>query len=204
LLGFGGIDPAPRGDGLRLLEGPFGISLILAEGDASFRHMRPRLISALEEITARTGILLIELPDTIAKRDAPLLGLADQVILLVPPDSDLMTEAFRQLMTISEIAPKPGILIVAIDVDEGRDAEWIFRELDDISQSFLGRRLEFLGYVFKDPRHFLLALEDPAAFTRGGFLRVRKCMHDIGEILCLEEDFLSRTCSPRSPLSRRT
>jgi hypothetical protein len=205
LLGLGEVELFPRGSGMRLIEGPFGISLILMEGepDTPSKQIRPRTISALEEMTQRARILLLELPESITRKDAPLLALADELILLVPPDPDLMTEAFRQLMAVTDIAPKPGAWIVASDVDEERDGQKIYREMDDLSQDFLGRRLEYLGYVCKDPRHFMISLEDPAALTRGKFSRLRKCMHEIAGLLCLGEDFSFRTSGPRPPLSRR-
>lgn len=205
LLGLVEAEQSHGGGGLRLLEGPFGISLVLPEGerDLPVKQMRPRMIAALEELTQRVRFLILELPETIARRDAPLLALADEMILLVPPDPDLMTQAFRQLMAITEIAPRPAVWIAASDVDEEDDGEKIYREMDDLSQNFLGRRLEYLGSVCKDPRHLMVSLEDPAAFTRGRFSRVRKCMHEIAELLCLVEDFSFRTSGPRPALSRR-
>ena len=48
-----------------------------------------------------------------------------------------------------------------------------------------------------------IELEDPSAILRGKFSRVRKCMFDIGEFLCMMEDLKRKTSGQRPPLPKR-
>jgi flagellar biosynthesis protein FlhG len=205
LLGLEDLFPSNGGNGIRSIEGPFGVSLFLAGRDAPvpLRHLRSQTLKALEELTQNSSFLLLEIPDSITKRDTPLFQVTNEVILLVSPDPASMEGAFRQLKAIVEMKPELPVWIVANGVDSVMDGELIYREMEDLSVEFLDKRLEFLGYLYKDLRYYLACLDEPTALMRGRFSRTRKCMYEIVELLGIMEDLTSRTSSPRPSLSKR-
>ncbi|MFQ6103565.1 MAG: MinD/ParA family protein [Candidatus Glassbacteria bacterium] len=205
LLGLNGLEASTKGDGIEVLEGPFGIVLMLLKDKPTvpFRHLKSKTLSYLEEASRNSQFLLLELPDNITENDAPLLRISDEVILLVPPSPDTMTGAFRQLISIVEIDRDLPVWIVASDVDAVGDGEKIFREMEDLAAEFLGKKLEYLGHVYKDSSYFLTCIDEPSAMLRGRFSRVRRCMYDIVELLCIMDDITLKTSGPRPIISKR-
>jgi len=205
LLGLEDLFPSNSGNGVRSVEGPFGVSLFLADRDPSvpLKHLKSKTVKVLEELTQNSSFLLLEMPDSITKNDAPLLQIANEVILLVPPDPVFMNGAFRQLRAITKMKPELPVWIVANGVDSVMDGELIYREMEDLSVEFLDKRLEYLGFIYKDLRYYLTCLDEPTALMRGRFSRTRKCMYEIVELLGIMEDLTSKTSSPRPPLSKR-
>jgi len=205
LLGLSDLTPPTEGNGVRTMEGPFGVSLFLSDRDPAvpLKHFKSKTLKALEDITGGSSFLLLEIPDSITKKDSPLLQIADEAILLVPPDPELMQGAFRQLMAITEMTPELPVWIVTNGVDSIVDGEKIYQEMEDLSVEFLEKRLEYLGHTYKDLRYYLTCLDDPAALMRGRFSRTRKCVYEMVAVLCMMEDLASKTSSPRLPVSKR-
>jgi len=205
LLGLDGLQASGDPKGIQTLTGPFGIQLLLLDDGPSIpiRHLKSRTLTALDEISRKTSFILTEIPDSVTKKDISLLKLADEAILLVPPDPEMMTGAFKQLKILADLVSDLSVWIVACEVDSAADGEKIYREMEDLSEEFLGKRLEYLGFVYKDPRYFLTCIEDPSAILRGRFSRVRKCMFDIGKFLCMMDDLNKKTTGQRPPLPKR-
>lgn len=133
-----------------------GLSIIPAtSGIQSLTHLSPRqesvLFRELRKLEKLVDLLIIDTGAGISDNVISLLLSADEVFLVVSPEPTSIVDAYAVVKVVGEIDPGKPFSVVANFVSGEAEAAEIFLKLSRATQKFLGKSLDYLGAVQRDP-----------------------------------------------------
>jgi len=133
-----------------------GLSIIPAtSGIQSLTHLSPRqesvLFRELRKLEKMVDLLIIDTGAGISDNVISLLLSADEVFLVVSPEPTSIVDAYAVVKVVGEIDPGKPFSVVANFVSGEAEAAEIFLKLSRATQKFLGKSLDYLGAVQRDP-----------------------------------------------------
>ncbi len=137
------------------LDGPAGVRIIPAGSGvraltAFDRPRWARLVAAVDQAAESLDFLLIDTATGISDNVLDLLGLADYVLVLTSYDPAAVVDAYA---TIKLIVASERTKPIGIVVNSARDeiqGTIVFRQIAMAADRFLGRSLQYDGYIVED------------------------------------------------------
>lgn len=160
-----GLDP-PH-DLTDLLSGRVGLEGVLVEweglsilpagsGIQSLAQLSPeqedRLFRELARLASRVDLLIVDTAAGISNNVISLLLSADEVHLVVSTEPTSVVDAYAVVKVMGELDPSKPFGVITNMVGDDREGLELFGKLSRATRKFLGKRLEHLGSVRRDPR----------------------------------------------------
>ncbi len=157
------------------IEGPGGIRLIPAgSGIPELASLPPeemlRFVEGLRAVGERCDVLLIDTAAGIGDQVSRMLMLADRTLLVTWPEPAALVDAYAALKVALRRDPGQEIGLVVDGAADEDEARRVHRRLVAAASQFLGRGIDFDGFVLKDPavadaacRQAALVIEQPLA-----------------------------------------
>lgn len=138
-----------------LLPGPEGITIIPAssgmERMASLSDRDKDLLWVkLHPVLARLDWLIIDTAAGISNMVMDFLVKAHEILLVCSDEPTSLVDAYALVKVLEKKAPGKSVHLVANSMQSAEQAEEIHRQLNMVTQNFLRRDIDFLGYVAFD------------------------------------------------------
>lgn len=138
------------------LEGPRGIRIVPASSGlraltALSGPQRMRLAQAVDAVRGRLDFLIIDTASGIADNVVETIVLADRAIVVTSLDPAAIVDAYATVKVMTAEAPALEIGIVVNGASSAEDAAVTFRQLDVAATRYLGRSLQYYGFIVDDP-----------------------------------------------------
>ena len=139
-----------------MIDGPRGIRIVPASsGLRSLTTLsgpqRMRLAQAIEAIREEFDFLLIDTASGISDNVVETTGMADRAIVVTSLDPAAIVDAYATIKVLTAEAPGLEIGVVVNGAGSAEDAAVAFRQLDVASSRYLGRSLQYYGFIVDDP-----------------------------------------------------
>jgi len=138
-----------------IINGPGGIKIIPASSglpelaDLSAAE-RGRFIEKLQVLEGEAEVLLIDTPAGVASNVMQFLCATRDTIVITTPEPTAITDAYAMVKLISLQNPESRIRLLVNMVSGEREAEELVRGIALIASRFLGKEVEYLGFVESD------------------------------------------------------
>lgn len=139
--------------GIRFVAGGSGIeTLVNLTGPRA-----DNFLSQLGELEESTDVLIFDTGAGIDGNVMTFLEAADEVLLVITPDPASITDGYATAKALLMRKPEATVRVILNMVDSEAQARAVFAKVYSIAQQFLGKRLEFGGFVRQDLRalHFI-------------------------------------------------
>lgn len=138
------------------VEGPGGIKVIPAgSGIPELAHLPPeemlRFVEGLREVGERCDVLLIDTAAGIGDQVSRMLMLADRTVLVTWPEPAALVDAYAALKVALRRDPAQEIGLVVNGASDEDEAHRVHQRLVAAARQFLGRGIDFDGFVPRDP-----------------------------------------------------
>lgn len=138
-----------------LVEGPRGLSVLPAgSGVQPLTALTPaqkeRLSLAIDEARTAFDFLILDTASGIADHVMDLLRLVEHVLLVTSLDPASLVDAYAVAKVLWNGGSTHEIGLVVNGVRDGIDGRLAFKQLDLAAARFLGRHLQYLGYIPED------------------------------------------------------
>ena len=138
-----------------MVQGPGGILVIpgssgitkLADLDAAARR---NVLAGLEELQKRADFVIIDTMAGIGQNVVAFAAAADEVLLVTTPEPSAIVDAYAMVKAISAAREDACIRLVVNLVRNQQQATAVASKLSGVAQTYLGRRLSFLGFIPRD------------------------------------------------------
>jgi flagellar biosynthesis protein FlhG len=139
-----------------LVEGPRGVTILPAgSGLADLTDLTPtqwtRLDTALKTLQTEFDFLLIDTAAGVSSNVIDLLLSSDRVLVVTSPEPCAVVDAYAVIKILHVSSRRSDIGLLVNNVNDSREAELVFQQLDVAARRFLGRRLGSFGFVVHDP-----------------------------------------------------
>ena len=132
--------------GIRFLSGGSGISKLL---NVSRKRLQNFLLE-LAQLENSTDVLIFDTGAGVDQRVLTFLRAADEVVIVVTPDPASVADAYATIKVLLRNKKDANIQILMNQVEHERQAEAIYRKLNDIAGHFLEANLSYTGSVRQD------------------------------------------------------
>ncbi len=138
-----------------LLEGPSGVTIVPAssglEKMVSLSDYEQGILwSKLYPLLARLDCLLIDTAAGISRMVLDLLAKADPILLVVSDEPTSMVDAYALVKVLEKRVAGKRIEVIVNSVESEEEGLDIFTKLNTVTQNFLKRELDYLGWVAYD------------------------------------------------------
>jgi len=130
-------------EGVRLIPGASGIEWAADLNAAEIC----KIAHALENIESSSDFLLIDTSAGISKHTLLLLLACDEIVVVTNRDVTAMTDAYAISKAVFKLKPAARIWLVVNRVISEKEAHSVFRKMNEVAQKFIGKQLDYLGYV---------------------------------------------------------
>lgn len=135
--------------------GPLGVQIIPASsGLRELTALTPvqwrRLLAALDTIGSELDFLLIDTAAGISSNVVDLLTRSDAVLLVTSLEPTAIVDAYALVKVLTGCERQKEIRVLVNGARDASEAELVFRQLDMAADRFLGRRLQYYGYIEHD------------------------------------------------------
>jgi flagellar biosynthesis protein FlhG len=139
-----------------VISGPGGVQIVPASsGLQSLTALTPAqrhvLAAAFDTLCEQLDFLLIDTASGISDNVVESMLLAGRVVLITSVEPAAIVDAYATAKVLSAASPSTEIGIVVNSVRTPEEASLTFRQLDVAANRFLGRRLQYYGFVSEDP-----------------------------------------------------
>jgi flagellar biosynthesis protein FlhG len=153
-----------------LVEGPNGIQIIPASSGLQRMSeltavQRNRLLEGFAGLDARTDYFIIDTAAGISRNVVHFLLAAHEVIVISAPEPTAIVDAYAMIKIIIAEDPGKKIQVLVNPVERAEDAHEIYCQINSVVRRFLGRDVDYLGYIEKDP-HVPQAVRNQTAVTQ--------------------------------------
>jgi flagellar biosynthesis protein FlhG len=135
------------GWGVRLLPGGSGIEELANLTRAEHR----RLASELRAMEDASDYLVVDTAAGVAGNVTGVLEAASEVVVVTTPEPTSVVDAYALIKILHRYAPGKRIRVVVNHAVGVGDAEHTFAQLNSAARRFLGRAVEHLGTIPRDP-----------------------------------------------------
>jgi flagellar biosynthesis protein FlhG len=138
-----------------VIEGPSGVKIIPAtSGIEQMTALTPaqqtKLVRSMSQLGHRTDYLLIDTAAGISSNVIHLLLASGLVIVVTAPEPTAMVDAYLMVKILTHRESQKKIYILVNNVASRDEAQSVFRQIDKVSNRFLSKQVELLGFVEKD------------------------------------------------------
>lgn len=134
-------------DGVNIIPGGSGLKKIFNIDDES----KNKLFESLDELS-NIDILIIDTGAGASDNVLKFIEIADEVIIITNSEPTALTDAYSLIKIISLNEINQNISIVINRVKNKNEAEETFNKINYTVRNFLGKNLNFLGYLIEDNR----------------------------------------------------
>lgn len=146
--------------GLRVIPGASGVEE-LADLDPAARE---RLVAEAGRLAAGAEFFLIDTAAGIGRNVVDLCAAAREVWVVTNAEPTALTDAYGLIKVLWAREPEARVGVVVNSADDEAAARAVFGRLDEVVRRFLGRAVEWAGYVVRD-EHVARAARRQAAFV---------------------------------------
>jgi flagellar biosynthesis protein FlhG len=139
-----------------VLAGPGGVQIVPASsGLQSLTSMTPAqrtvLFGAFDALCGELDFVLIDTASGISDNVVETMLLAGRVMLVTSVEPAAIVDAYATAKVLTQASPATEIGIVVNNARTAEEASLTFRQLDVAANRFLGRSLQYYGFVSEDP-----------------------------------------------------
>jgi flagellar biosynthesis protein FlhG len=135
-------------EGLDIIPASSGLQALADLGDAR----RTNLLNELNAVLEEYDYVLIDSAAGISSNVIRLLMVARRVIVVSTPDPTAIVDAYALMKVLFSKDKQKEVLVLINNAQTEHEAVQVFRQLAKVSERFLGRELELVGYVPWDER----------------------------------------------------
>jgi flagellar biosynthesis protein FlhG len=152
-----------------IVQGPKGIRIIPASSGLQrlselTSEQKNFLVSSFSRLDSDTDFFLIDTAAGISRNVIHFLLSAQEVIVVSAPEPTAIVDAYAVIKIIlAEDHNKPIHLLIN-SVERAEEAQRIFCQINSVVKRFLGREVDYLGHVSRDP-HILQAVRNQVLVT---------------------------------------
>lgn len=181
--------------GVRFLSGGAGVSKLI---NISKKRLQNFLLE-LVQLDATTDYLIFDTGAGVDARVMTFLKAADEVVLVVTPDPASVADAYATIKVLLRSKKDARIQVLMNQVESERQAEAVYRKLNDIAGHFLDAHLDYGKFVRQDPeisqwirlrQPFVLA--DPRLNASRDVVNVAKHLASQAHIIDIKDRILER------------
>ncbi|MCC7231119.1 MAG: MinD/ParA family protein [Fimbriimonadaceae bacterium] len=132
--------------GIRFLSGGSGVSKLI---NVSRKRLQNFLLE-LSQLETSTDVLIFDTGAGVDQRVLTFLRAADEVLIVVTPDPASIADAYATIKVLLRNKKNANIQILMNQVEHERQAEVIYRKLNDIAGHFLEANLSYTGSIRHD------------------------------------------------------
>lgn len=166
--------------------GPMGVKIVpsgsgLPELTSLSQDDLFRFVQGMRALRENCDILLIDTAAGIGEQVTRMLRLADRVLLVTWPEPTALVDAYASLKVAlrRRLTRSIGLIVNGVrDEDEGSR---IYHRLESAAQKFLGRGIEYDGYILKDPAVSDAAKKQRAVVLSTPFAPASRCFAQVAE-----------------------
>lgn len=130
-----------------VVPGSSGISRIADLGPAA----RSRVLDGLEELQNLADVIVIDTMAGIGQNAVSFAAAADEILIVTSPEPSAIVDAYAMIKTIWQLRQDAVIrLVVNLTINE-QQARAVAGKLRHVALQYLGHKLDYLGYVPRDP-----------------------------------------------------
>lgn len=107
-----------------------------------------KLIMSFNVLNKDSDYILIDTGAGISDSVLSFVKAANDVILIVTPDPSSITDAYAVIKNITD--SENNIKVVVNRVDSNKEGEGVFNKINKVSEKFLNKSLENIGYIYED------------------------------------------------------
>jgi flagellar biosynthesis protein FlhG len=139
-----------------VLAGPGGIQILPASsGLQSLTSLSPAqrhtLCAAFSALCGELDFVLIDTASGISDNVVETMLLAGRVMIVTSVEPAAIVDAYATVKVLTHASPETEIGIVVNSARTAEEAALTFRQLDVAANRFLGRSLQYYGFVSEDP-----------------------------------------------------
>ena len=139
-----------------VVQGPAGIRILPASSGLSelaelSRDEQVKLFRKLGEIDQSMDYLLVDTGAGIASNVLRFNATSDEIILIVTPEPTSMTDAYSVIKILATKYHVRQFNLITNAVESPKEAKAVFERLHKVVHDFLQIKLNYLGFVLKDP-----------------------------------------------------
>jgi len=140
-----------------LENGPAGVALAAgASGSPEVADLHPgrlrRLVSAMEGLSGRADIVLVDTGAGIGRATTTFLYALDDIVVVTTPDLTAMTDGYMVIKNVTRNNPRARLSVVVNRVQSAVEGLEVFGRIEQVCRRHLGRTPRFLGHVLEDRR----------------------------------------------------
>lgn len=132
--------------GIRFLSGGAGVSKLI---NISKKRLQ-NFLQEFAQLESTTDFLIFDTGAGVDGRVMTFLRAAHEVVVVVTPDPASIADAYATMKVLLRLKPDANIKVLMNQVDCERQAEAVYRKLNDIAGHFLDANLSYLGSVRHD------------------------------------------------------
>lgn len=138
-----------------LYTGPSGVGIIgggsgLADMANLDEARRSRFIASLSELDSMADVILLDTGAGLSHNVLSFLCAVDEVIVITTPEPTAITDAYATIKVLSQENPGAQQRLVVNMAQSEAEAQAVAQRLQSITRRFLGRDLDWLGYLPHD------------------------------------------------------
>jgi flagellar biosynthesis protein FlhG len=138
------------------MTGPRGIKIIPASSGAQELAdlnsiQRRSLIRSLREYSRDTDWLIIDTAAGISVNVTQMIGMASEAIVVTTPEPTAIVDAYATVKVITAERFNTPTGIIVNKVSSAAEALEVAEQIANVTHQFLGRDIDYLGYVPRDP-----------------------------------------------------
>lgn len=142
-----------------------------------------RLLQGLDDFSRNFDILFIDTSAGISDNVTRLLLASQQIIVISSPDPTSVVDAYAVIKIVLQIDPARSMRILINSVSGNQEAEQVFAQLSRVTQRFLAREIQYLGYVPWDEKLSDAVRAQKAVVTEFPFSTASRCFRNIAKHL---------------------
>jgi len=140
-----------------ILDGPLGIKIIPSgSGISQLAQLsfvqRVALLEQLEQLNEDFDLLIIDTSAGIADTVLHLNSVAEKSIVVTTPEPHAMTDAYAMIKILSENQRQPNISLLVNMAKSEAEGRQVFERLSTVADRFIGKDLDYIGFVPFDPQ----------------------------------------------------
>lgn len=138
-----------------LVEGPRGLRILSASsGSLDLFEMdgmvHQRLIAVFEQLEHTADWIVVDTAAGLSPAVVDLVMSADQAVVITTPEPTAVTDAYAMVKVLSGQQPELPLKLLVNWVRSPSEAEEVFEKFNLVVKHFLGRSVEWLGFVVED------------------------------------------------------
>ena len=133
--------------GLKFISGGSGMQELFRIGKAQLNS----ILLQLGKLDEEADVILIDTGAGLSDSVLSFVYATDEVIIVTTPEPTSITDAYALIKTIAKKDSNKTIKLVINRAEDGKEAEYLFKKFNGVTESFLGITLQNLGYIINDP-----------------------------------------------------